>query len=349
MNKKRLLLTGGGGFVGSHVLLYFLKNTNYEIIVIDSFRHKGTYSRLDQVFNEVSQHKNRVKIYNHDLSVPIDNVLENKLLEKELNGEYKPINYILNIASNSAVERSITDPVSCLRNNFEIGLNILEFSRRIKDKGLEISLLFSTDECFGDASGLLKGHNEWDSMLPSCPYAASKVCQEAMYISYWRSYNLPIVITSCMNIIGKWQDTEKFLPKLVWKLATKQKMEIYADDSGQIGSRMYIHGKTVGSALDFILKRKSNIYPETDRPDKYNIVGDKELNNLEVAEIVANHLGLPLDYKITLSKSIRPGYDKRYALDGSKLLNLGWKSNISSVESIKEVAEWTYQNPFWII
>lgn len=344
---KRVLLTGIGGFVGSHVLQYLIENTDWEILGIDSFRHKGTFSRIDEVFKRIGDSKNRVKIFTHDLSVPIDNVLENKLVNKQLDGSCQTIDYIINIASDSAVERSIHNPVACLKNNFDIVINMLEFAKKLKD--LSVFLQFSTDEIAGDATNVLKGHKEWATVLPSNPYAASKAAQEAVAISYWRSYNLPIIITNAMNIIGEWQDTEKFLPRLIWKLATKQKMQIYADDEGNIGSRFYIHGKNIGSAIVFLLDKSPSLYPVSDRPDRYNLVGDIELDNLEVAQLVSSHLGLNLDYEIVTSKSVRPGYDKRYALDGSKMTELGWKPPICSIDSIKEVADWTYNHPWWIL
>lgn len=321
------------------------KNTDWEILGIDSFRHKGTQSRLNEVLNQCQSQSNRFKSFIHDLSVPIDNVLQNKLLEKDFNGNYKPINYIINLASDSAVERSIIDPVSCFKNNCEIGINMLEFARKNPP---DLFIAFSTDEVYGDAKG--QPHHEWDTILPSNVYAASKAAQEAAAIAYFRSYNLPIVISNTMNIIGEWQDPEKFLPKLIGKIATNQKMQIYTSQDGTIGSRFYIHAKNVADALIFLCNRKPSRYKEgSDRPDRWNIVGELELDNLQAAKLVAKIMEKELCYELVPPSSIRPGYDKRYALDGSKMAQAGWKAPLDTEDSIKQIVNWSCENSWWII
>lgn len=192
---KRVLLTGAGGFIGAHTLEYFLDKTNWEIIVIDSFRHKGTYSRLNEVKNFDA---NRVKVLNYDLSTPISPQLEAQIMDRQLVGGQifdKSLDYVFNIASDSAVERSVTDPVQCWDNNTKLVVNMLEFARRVEPR---LFLHVSTDEVYGDCPQGYS-HKEWDMIIPSNPYAASKAAQEALCISYWRTYDLPIVLTNCAN------------------------------------------------------------------------------------------------------------------------------------------------------
>ena len=330
---KRVLFTGHGGFVGHHCLEYFLQNTDWEIICIDSFRHKGSCRRVVEVADNP-----RIKTYKHDLSVPFDNQLQNLIFERRIDNKgtiiEKPIHFIINMASESAVERSTSDPVSCLRNNYELEINMLEFARNCK--GLELFIQISTDEVYGEAPKD-HAHKEWSPILPSNPYAASKAAQEAMAIAYWRTYNLPIVITNTMNIIGERQDPEKFLPKIIQKIALDQEMPIYGDSPQSIGSRIYLHAANMADALLFISKRKPTLYSDLvksghtgdSRPDRYNICGDTELNNLELAQMVAGIMGKKLNYRLVPSESARPGYDRRYALDGDKLASLGWKQPIS--------------------
>lgn len=340
---KNVLLTGAGGFVGSHCLEYWLDKTDWNFIVLDSFRHKGTISRLDAIPNLDLK---RVKIFRHDLAVPIDRQLENRILGREVGVDGEDyIDYIINIAADSAVERSITDPGQCWKNNCDLIFNMLEFSRKIKP---ELFLHFSTDEVYGEASQYY-AHHEWDAIVPSNPYSASKAAQEALAIAYWRTYDVPVMLLNVMNVIGERQDTEKFLPKLIYKIATCQSMEIYGSP-GKIGSRYYIHGKNIADAIIFLAKMKPSMYSTgASRPDRYNVVGDMEMDNLQVAQFVAECVGKKLEYQLIPAEKARRGYDKRYALDGSKLTKLGWKHPVSTLESIKQIVDWTLKHPHWIL
>jgi dTDP-glucose 4,6-dehydratase len=342
---KRVLLTGVGGFIGSHCLKYFIENTDWEIVGIDSFRHKGTPQRLIDIAGEETLANDRVAIHKHDLSVPINHQLENLLLERTLAGWQKPIDIIINMASESAVERSIDDPVACLKNNFDLTLNMLEFARRVKP---ERFFQVSTDECFGEAK--TRPHEEWDVLLPSNAYAASKACQEMLAIGYWRTYDVPVIITSTMNNIGEGQDPEKFLPTIIQKVATFQDVPIYGDDVNNIGSRYYLHAVNHADAFVFLSQQPISMYKAgADRPDKYNVSGDQELTNLELAEMVAEIIGKDLSWKLVLSESARPGYDRRYALDGSKMKALGWQPPLSLRESLEKTVKWYLANPHWIL
>lgn len=355
--KKRVLLTGCGGFVGSHVLEYFLEKTDWFIICIDSFRHKGTLSRIDAVFDNHLQKvanrddfKERVEILYHDLTVPIDQQLENRIMSRSINNKgqivEKKLDFIFNIASDSAVERSVSDPVSCARNNFELMLNMLEFTRKVNPG---VFYQISTDEVYGEAKPN-ESHKEWDVIMPSNVYAASKASQEALAIAYWRSYDLPIVILNIMNMIGEWQDKEKFLPKIIQMVATNKEMPVYGDSETSIGTRVYLHAKNLADALIFLTKFKPARYSQNaEQLDRYNVCGDTEINNLEMAKLIASIMGKELKYKLIPSESARKGYDKRYALDGTKMQELGWKQPISFKESVEQIVKYTLDNPHWTV
>lgn len=341
---KRVLLTGASGFIGFHCLRYFLEKTDWFVVCLDSFRHKGTYSRL----SELDLDPRRCSVLRHDLAVPLDDVLRNKILggsAKEPGG----INMIINMASDSAVERSLSDPSSCWRNNCELILNMLEFARKSKPS---VFFQVSSDEVYGDCPEGY-AHPEWDVIAPSNPYAASKAAQEALAISYYRTFDVPVVITNTMNTIGTCQDREKFLPKIIWKVATDQPMDIYSDTlsdgSVSIGSRFYIHAENHADAFVWLSERPVSRYSEGHvRPDRYNVVGDVELNNLELAQMVAEIMGKKLNYKLVHSDSARPGYDRRYALDGSKMAQAGWKPPLEFKEGLKKIIKWTLDRPWWI-
>lgn len=379
---KRVLLTGAGGFIGSHCVQYWLENTDWEIICLDSFRHKGYIRRIQEVGGRLANiswngdWEKRVKIYTHDLTVPIDPPLENLIMGRALDDRgvvtEKPLHAIVSMASDSAVERSATDPTHCWHNNCALIATMLEFARKVKPN---LFLQISTDEVYGEAPPKPNpGHHEWDVIIPSNPYAASKAAQEALAIAYWRTYKVPVVLTNCMNIIAEWQDPEKFLPKIIQFVAQgKKDMPIYADrllepEDGRgytrgsfnhmeddvawnIGSRVYLDARNKADALMFLMNRQPTIYDGLGgkMPDRYNICGDVEVNNLELAQLVAEIMGKKLDYKLVPSESARPGYDRRYALDGSKLRELGWKQPISFRETLERVVRWTIDNPHWLV
>lgn len=725
---KRVLLTGASGFVGHHCLEYFVKHTDWDIVCIVSYRHKGTTTRMIEALDscDPDQVKERVKVYKHDLSVPIDHQLENLIMNRRFTNHghehmvsEDKIDVIINMASESAVERSTTDPVACLRNNYELAINVLEFARRVQPSLL---IQISTDEVYGEA-GPEGAHVEWDPILPSNPYcllpgtkiitkfgwteiqdfeplkddvlsrasssnlaksestqkftydfdgkilrihtrsdeigctpehrffrketrfsaangqlqnsqgepitrrpykkvvevrakelrkgdylltsryipypteakkvnaslarflgyflgdgsyssksryvrladqkreylefyrtllkahlgtspksntsnfgtlydhsskdcgylqfsserlrniidlsdksnitntmlcadknavlsflagfvdaegyyqyegstlhsiqifqaklaileviqflfrrngivsrirksqngwkltisdgtslkiaineidslkkqegttfrktqhekwnkyyywsqitsieeedykgkvydlecpkyhnyvanyfivhnSASKASQEAMSTAYWRTYGLPVVITNTMNIIGERQDPEKFLPKIIQKISLGEEMPIYGDSPSDIGSRIYLHAYCMADALVFLVNRgQPTLYTDLvekghtfdARPDRYNICGDRELNNLELAQMVAEILGRELKYRLIPSESARPGYDRRYALDGSKLAKLGWQHPMTLRESVERIVQWSLKNPHWVI
>jgi dTDP-glucose 4,6-dehydratase len=345
---KRILLTGASGFIGYHCLKYFIENTDWFVVCLDSFRHKGRYSRL----SELNLDPSRVLVLKHDLTVPIDEALESRILGQSLTDkglERSKLDMIINMASDSAVERSVTDPGSCWRNNCELAYNMLEFARKSKP---DIFFQVSSDEVYGDCPDGY-AHPEWDVIAPSNPYAASKAAQEALAISYFRTFDVPVVITNTMNTIGTCQDKEKFLPKIIWKIATGQPMEIYSDTmpdgSIKIGTRFYLHAENHADVFVWLSEKPAARYSSgSQRPDRYNVVGDLELNNLELALMVAELMGKKLDYTLVKSDSARPGYDRRYALDGSKLRNMGWNPPVEFKSGLEKIIKWTLDHPWWV-
>lgn len=328
MNNKKttVLLTGAGGFCGAHFVDHFLVNTDWDIIGIDSWRHKGVPERI-LTSKYYQENKDRVTIYTHDLNSPLSKVLIDKL---------KGVDYIVNLASMSHVDTSITDPVPFVQNNVNLVLNMLELAREIKPKKF---IQFSTDEVYGP---MLNGipHPEWDPILPSNPYSASKASQEAIAISYWRTYSVPLILTNTMNIIGEKQDGEKFLPKIVKNVKNGTTMTIHAQN-GVAGSRFYLHARNAADAILFILKNVDlQMFPQFNEPVRLNVVGKTELNNLELAKMVANIMGKELKYEFVDVHTTRPGHDPRYGLDGTKLKELGYDYPVDFDESLKRTIEW---------
>lgn len=332
MSKKRVLISGACGFVGSHVVEHLLANTDWDIVGITTFRHKGDSLRTES-FDPA-----RVDLIFHDLAGPIS---------ERLAARIGPIDYVLNLASDSHVDRSIIDPVPFIRNNVEVVLNVLEYCRQAKPAAV-IQML--TDEIFGPAPANYQ-HKEWDIYLPSNPYSASKAAQGAIAISYWRTYGLPISLVQCMNIIGERQDKEKFVPMVISKVQKGETVTIHGDpEKGLVGSRYYLHARNLADAMLFILKNQPpTLYPNGDRPNSYNIVGEKEVDNLAMAQMIARFVGKELKYEIVNFHKSRPGHDLRYALDGSKMASLGWKAPVPLEESLRRTVEWTLLKPEWLL
>lgn len=332
---KRVLLTGASGFFGSHLLRHLLMNTDWEIVCIVSWKHKGTPERIENAWK--GQDKDRVTIIRHDLEAPLTEMTKSRLGK---------IDYILNIASNSHVNRSIEYPVPFVEGNIQLILNMLELARELKP---ELFLQFSTDEVYGVAP---KGVNyeEWSRIAPSNPYSASKAAQEAIAFSYWRTYDVPVVITNTMNLVGQTQDAEKYPAQLIRKIYNGQTVTVHGKPD-DIGSRYYIHARNAADAVLYIVKNLPATHYVEDKvivPDRYNIVGETELNNLELAQMTARLMGKELKYEFVDFHKGRPGHDRRYSLSGEKLRKLGWKPPEDFEKSLQSTINWTLQNQEWL-
>ncbi len=328
---KRILLTGASGFFGSHLLRHLLMNTDWEIICVVSWKHKGTPERVENAWKDMD--KDRVTIIRHDLEAPFTEHTKKKIGK---------IDYILNIASNSHVDRSITHPAEFAIGNFQLVMTMLELAREIKPS---LFLQFSTDEVYGPAP---KGVNfkEGSPIKPSNPYSGSKAAQEAMAFSYWRTFDVPVIITNTMNLIGQTQDSEKFPALCVRKIYNGDTVTIHGTPS-DIGSRYYIHARNAADAVLYIINNLPPAHYEEDKvlsPSQYNIVGETELDNLELAQMTARLLGKELKYKFEDFHKTRPGHDRRYALSGEKLKNLGWKPPEDFEASWKRSIDWTLEH-----
>lgn len=348
---KRVLLTGISGSIGIHTLSQIMKNTDWEVVGTDSFRHRGFSDRLNQHFKVHPEDQKRVTVITHDLTAPFSEMTRKKIGH---------IDYIINMASLSDVQASIDNPAPFIFNNVSLALNVLEYARDIwglrdgnttpPDGAAFIQV--STDEVYGAVASDSPGHKEWDAINPSNPYSASKAAQEVIAISYWKSFGVPLIITNTMNNFGEMQSATKF-PVLVQKALMKgETMKIHGSKSGELGSRFYIHSQSFANALIFLLKNcppYRHVPEKVDRPDRYNISGDKKLNNLELGQLIAQLMGKEFKYEIINFHSTNPGHDLHYGLDSAKLRALGWKNPVSFEDAMKNVIEWQMQNPEWIV
>jgi dTDP-glucose 4,6-dehydratase len=288
-----------------------------------------------------------VKVVTHDLSTPIDTVTAKEFGEPEV---------IINMASDSHVDRSILDPRPFVENNVALVLTLLEYARTLPN--LKTFIQISTDEVFGPAP-IGVNHPEWSPQVPSNPYSASKSAQEAIAISYWRTFNIPVILTNTMNIIGERQDLEKFVPLIIRSLQKSLPVPVHAvEDQGtwRSGSRFYLHARNQADALRFLISHFVNTpHSYTDgleRPERFNVRGEQEISNDEMVMLVARFLGESKPKSDLVDfvnvEGTRPGHDLRYALDGDKLASLGWKPPVPFEESLERTVRWTVKNPKWI-
>ena len=336
---KRVLVTGGGGFAGAHLIMHLLHSTDWEIICIDSFRHKGKTDRLSDMLFNYPKYKPRLKILSHDLTVPFS---------EQFLARMGQVDYVVNMASLSHVDTSIQHPRDFVENNIALMLTILEYVRlNPVDKFIHIS----TDEVYGPAP-LDYEHKEGDYHRPSNPYSASKAAQEDLGFSYWRTYGIPYIQTNCMNLFGEFQDPEKLVPRVIQCAVKGETMPIFANkDKTAAGSRKFLHARNQADATLFVLNNVKPVKYEdgTDTPPVFNVVGDDELTNLEMALLVASFTGKELKYEMVDVHTHRPGHDLRYALDGTKLAELGWKAPVPFESTVKSTVKWTMRNPIWML
>lgn len=354
--KKRILITGAAGFIGAHVVQYVLENTDWDIVCLDRFDTSGNINRLAEVIPE--SHKTRVKIVYHDLKASI-----NEATAKMIGGK---VHYVVHLAASSHVDRSIADPLSFIMDNVVGTTNLLIWAqqggmyqgRLLHDPRPSGSpgfpddiqepegrfINFSTDEVFGPAPEGY-AHKENDPHYPSNPYSASKSGQEAIGYAFWITKQLPVITTHTMNNFGERQHPEKLVPATIRSVINQTPMPIFAElnDDGVlqgVGSRYWMHCKNTASAIVFLLEKGTP-------GEAYNVIGFDELTNLEIAEKVAAIIGKPLIPKFVDFHKVRPGHDRRYALDGSKMRDMGWVPVVDFDTSLRQMVEFTIANPQW--
>ena len=332
----RVLLTGGLGFIGHHTVEHLLENTDWEIIVIDALRHVGRSDRLADI---EGYDPDRVKVYWHDLRSDL------APLYRKLGG----IDYIINMASDSHVDRSLEDPVPFVTNNVALVMTVLQFARDARS--LKKFIQVGTDEVFGPA---LEGvaHDENAPLRPSNPYSASKAAQEVIAQAWWRAYGVPVILTRTMNNFGERQDVEKYVPKVIKKVLNGDTVEVHAelvDGDWTPGSRIWLHARNHADALLHILNTVDpKTHEEQDYPESFNIAGDQEWDNLEIVRLVERYTRRKAEIQMVDFHSSRPGHDMRYALDGSKLAATGWKMPIASEESFRRTVRWYMDHTDWL-
>ncbi len=343
----RVLVTGADGFIGHHFVEHILVNRpEWRVHALCSFRHGGIGERLTKTPRIAEALGSRRFIpHTADLTCP---------LSPQLVAELRDVQLIVNFASRSHVDASLEDPVPFFRDNVDIMLTMLQLAKEIEPR---VFVQISTDEVYGPAHGTHR-HREWDAIAPSNPYSASKAAQEAAAFTWWRAYGVPVVIVNTMNNIGERQAPEKFVPMIIRKVLAGEPVRVHAVPDGKsewrAGSRHYLHARNHADAILFLSEHFAEDFPiyrfgECEKPPRFHVVGDVEVDNLKLAQAVARVVGKPLRFEYFDAHLARPGHDIRYALDGSALAELGWRAAIPFWESLERTVKWTQAHPEWLL
>jgi dTDP-glucose 4,6-dehydratase len=337
---KRILITGGAGFIAHHLVSKVLKETDWEVVTLDRLDYSGNLNRLHDIMMEFDEKtRKRLRVVFHDLKAEINPMIVSQIGK---------VDYIAHLAAGSHVDRSIEYPMEFVLDNVVGTANILEYAK--KQTNIERFIYFSTDEVFGPAPDGIK-YKENDRYNSTNPYSATKAGGEELAVAYENTYGLPVYITHTMNVFGQRQHPEKYIPMCIKKSRDGETITIHSDKTKTIpGSRHYIHAEDVADAVMFLITNSFEFEANWGgaKCPKFNIVGAEEINNYELAKLIAETQGKPLNYEFVDFHSSRPGHDLRYALDGSKMKDLGWVPSKSVRERISEVVMWSLENNRWL-
>lgn len=338
---KTILVTGGAGFIAHHFIDMILERTDWNIVTLDRLDFSGNLNRLKEVVETYpAKDRARVRVVHHDLKAEINLQIRSMIGDVE---------YIAHLAAGTHVDRSIDYPMEFILDNVIGTANLLEFAR-LQDR-LERFIYFSTDEIFGPAPVGVK-YKENDRYNSTNPYSAAKAGGEELVVAYENTFKVPAIITHTMNVFGERQHPEKYIPMCIKRTRDGEKITIHANaDLTKAGSRHYIHAKDVADALMFLIPYDISNLPKDfggAKCQKFNIVGPTEIDNLQLALTIAEIQGKTLNYEMVDFHSQRPGHDLRYALDGTKMKELGWAPQ--PVEKrLEEVIKWSLANSRWLM
>jgi dTDP-glucose 4,6-dehydratase len=310
----KILVTGGCGFIGSNFIRYLLKTyPDYSVINVDKLTYAGNLENLSDLSPSPRYHFLR------------GDISDASQMEELVS---KGVDAVVNFAAESHVDRSIEDPTAFMKTNVFGTFVLLETLRKVFPKQRILFLHVSTDEVYGSL-GESGAFTEETPLAPNSPYAASKTAADMMVRAYYQTYGLPAVITRCSNNYGPYQFPEKLIPLMISNAMEDKELPMYGDG---LNIRDWIHVEDHCRGLDVVLHRGR-------KGEVYNIGGRSERTNLSVAQAILDHLGKP--HSLLRFVADRPGHDRRYAMDFSKIeKELGWSPWVTFEDGIRRTVEW---------
>lgn len=310
----RVLVTGGRGFAGSHLVNYLLDATDWEVVVVDSALPQDADRRP-----RVTQ-----------LSINLTRSLE--VWFDDLVGG---VDAVFHLAAMSDVQHSIDQPVEHVHTNVDLTLRLLEWAR---SRDITHFIQVSTNEVYGPTPE--GGSAEWDSIVPTTPYSASKAAQEALATAWWKTYGVPTVLVNTQHLFGEGQLRRRFIPTVVDRLLLDKPVSLFGEltlGAWVATSRRWLHVQNLAAALTWFVVRGRPTAATSLRPDRWHVAGF-ELGCLELAQRIADLLGKRLEVEWITTP--RAGYEQRYILDTSKLETAGWKPPLGLMVSLERTVEW---------
>lgn len=319
----RVLLTGGCGFVGSHITEELVRYFKAEVVVLDRLTYAARLANVSE--SRLLGMSGKVDFVWHDFRYP---------LSEQTLQEIGSVDAIIHAGAESHATTSFAEPELFLESNTIGTLNMLEAARKLQPAKF---LYVSTDEVFGPSHG--QRFSEDSALHPTSPYSATKAGGELLAYSYYRSFGVPVVITHTMNLFGERQHVEKFIPMIVRKILRHERVDIHASQSGEVGSRNWLYVRNQANVLCFLLAFGTT-------GQKYNVEGDTK-TNLAIAERAAEILGEKLDYQLCVPAD-RPFHDLNYGIDGDKIRKMGWKNPIGFDEGFEQTIKWYAEHPEYL-
>lgn len=329
----KILITGGAGFIGSHVVRQFvLKYHDYQIFNLDALTYAGNLENLNDI-----ESKENYKFIKGDI--------RNQDFINRIFSEYKFDN-VIHLAAESHVDRSISNPTEFIETNILGTVNLLNAFKFIHKSKFEGKRFYhiSTDEVFGSLgeNGLF---NEKSSYDPRSPYSASKASSDHFIRAYGETYGLPYVISNCSNNYGEYHFPEKLIPLFINNILNKKPLPVYGDGNY---IRDWLYVKDHAKAIDLIFHKGKN-------KETYNIGGFNEWKNLDLVKLLCKLMDKKLGNELGTSEKLikyvedRPGHDKRYAIDATKLnRELGWSPSVTFEEGLSITIDWFLRNKNWL-
>ena len=330
---KNILITGGAGFIGSHVVRRFVKNyPNYQIFNLDALTYAGNLENIKDIENESN--------YTFLKGDIVDENFINTLFE------IHKFDGVLHLAAESHVDRSIEDPLSFVKTNVIGTMNLLNAARKLwKDNGENKRFYhISTDEVYGSlgAEGLFTETTAYD---PNSPYSASKASSDHFVRAYGETYGLPYVLTNCSNNYGPFHFPEKLVPLFINNIINHKPLPVYGDGNY---TRDWLFVEDHAVAIDLVFHKGKN-------HDTYNIGGFNEWKNIDLVKLLCKIMDEKLGRATGESEKLityvkdRPGHDLRYAIDASKInKELGWSPSVTFEQGLEKTINWYLDNTEWL-